>query len=69
MACFVVVTDVQPEIRPEVMGKVWETADDTDIADGFARWRPPRRTPYNRMLDSTCRVPATTVLPILWYPC
>jgi hypothetical protein len=27
MACFVVVTDVQPEIRPEVTGKVWKIVE------------------------------------------
>ena len=34
MACFVVVTDVQPEIRREVTRNVGKTADDTDITDG-----------------------------------
>ena len=36
MACFVVVTDVQPEIRPEVTWKSWnflETADCADFTD------------------------------------
>ncbi len=48
--------DVQPEIRPEVTRKVGKTADDTDVTDGFPRWRLTQ-TPYNWMLDSTHRVP------------
>jgi hypothetical protein len=42
MACFVVVTDVQREIRPEVTGKVWEIVESFPFLDAealSASWR------------------------------
>ena len=39
-------TRVLSEILPEVTRKVWKTADDTDITNGFPRWRLTQ-TSYN----------------------
>src|SRR6266705_4678164 len=46
-------TQVLRKIWPGVTRKVGKTADDTDVTAGFLDWRPPRRTPYNWMPDST----------------
>jgi hypothetical protein len=38
------------------MRKVGNPADNMDVTDRLPCWRPPRRTPYNWMLDWTRRI-------------
>jgi len=53
-----------------VTRKVWRTAADTDVTDGFLDWRPTR-TPYNWMPDwaSWVRQPPEFPTRLLCYRC